>query len=123
MVSTFFETTTSAVSSGAAVTLGSRLVSLTTSNPSSYEEVSGSAAIAAGILKGIKLGILDSSYQVCADRAIAAICDHVAEDGTVLQVSAGTSMGYDAEHYKKIAIMPMAYGQSLVLLALHEALV
>lgn len=92
-------------------------------DPSSYEEVSGSAAIAAGILKGIKLGILDSSYQNCADRAIAAICSNVADDGTVLQVSAGTGMGYDAEHYKKIAIMPMAYGQSLVLLALCEALV
>ena len=32
----------------------------------SYEEVSGSAAIACGILKGIRMGILDDSYLLCA---------------------------------------------------------
>lgn len=88
----------------------------------SYEEVSGSGGIAAGILKGIKLGILDDSYRTAADKAIKAICDNIAGDGTVLNVSAGTGMGYDAQHYKNIAIMPMAYGQSLALLALCEAL-
>ena len=88
----------------------------------SYEEVSGSAAITTGILKGIKLGILNESYQACADKAIAAICNNIAKDGTVMNVSAGTGMGYDADHYKNIAIMPMAYGQSLALVALCEAL-
>lgn len=91
-------------------------------DPNSYEEVSGSAAIAAGILKGIKSGILDSAYQCCADQAIEAVCRNISDDGTVLHVSAGTAMGYDADHYKNIAIMPMAYGQSLTLLALYEAL-
>lgn len=89
---------------------------------SSYEEVSGTGAIAVGILKGIKLGILDESFQECADRAIEGICNNVAEDGTVLNVSAGTAIGYDKEHYRNIAIMPMAYGQSLALVALCEAL-
>ena len=32
------------------------------------------------------------------------------------------NMGYDAEHYKNILIAPMAYGQSLTILALVEAL-
>ncbi|MEG2350753.1 MAG: glycoside hydrolase family 88 protein [Hungatella sp.] len=91
-------------------------------DPSSYEEVSGSAAIATGILKGIKTGVLDSSYQESADRAIAAICANIAPDGTVLNVSAGTGIGKDAQHYKDILIMPMAYGQSLALAALCEAL-
>lgn len=89
---------------------------------SSYEEVSGTGAIAVGLLKGIKLGILDESFRECADLAIEGICNNVAEDGTVLNVSAGTGMGYDKEHYKNIAIMPMAYGQSLALVALCEAL-
>lgn len=88
----------------------------------SYEEVSGSAAIVTGIIKGIKLGILDDSYQACADKAIEAICKNIAEDGTVLNVSAGTGIGKDADHYKNVAIMPMAYGQSLALVALCEAL-
>ena len=31
-------------------------------------------------------------------------------------------MGYDRDHYKNILIAPMAYGQSLTILALVEAL-
>ena len=88
----------------------------------SYEEVSGTAAMAAGLLRGIKLGILSEDYKECADKAIAAICDNVDTDGTVLNVSAGTAMGMDAQHYKNIQIRPMAYGQSLTLVALCEAL-
>lgn len=89
---------------------------------SSYEEVSGSAAITAGILKGIRMGVLDDSYLPCAEKAVRAILNNIASDGTVLKVSGGTGMGYDAEHYKNILIAPMAYGQSLTILALAEAL-
>lgn len=88
----------------------------------SYEEVSGSAAITAGILKGIRYGILDDSYLPCAWKAVKAILDNIDRDGTVLNVSGGTGMGYDADHYKNILIAPMAYGQSLTILALAEAL-
>lgn len=88
----------------------------------SYEEVSGSAAIAAGIFKGIRMGILDDSCVRVAEKAILAIMDNVAEDGTVLNVSGGTGMGMNAEHYKNILIAPMAYGQSLTILAFAEAL-
>ena len=88
----------------------------------SYEEVSGSAAIAAGILKGIRYGILDDSYIPCAKKAIEAILNNIDEDGTVLNVSGGTGMGMNVEHYKNILIAPMAYGQSLTILALVEAL-
>ena len=85
-------------------------------------ETSGTAAITAGILKGIRYGILDDSYLPCAAAAIRGILNQIDEDGTVLQVSGGTGMGYNAEHYKNILIAPMAYGQSLTILALAEAL-
>lgn len=88
----------------------------------SYCEVSGSAAISAGMLKGIHLGILDSSYLSTAERAVCAICNNIKEDGTVRNVSAGTGIGMNSEHYKNIVIKPMAYGQSLAILALSEAL-
>lgn len=88
----------------------------------SYTEVSGSAAMARGILKGVNLGILGEDYRDCAERAIQAVMANVADDGTVLNVSAGTGMGMDAEHYRKILIAPMAYGQSLALASLVEAL-
>ncbi|MGN0297990.1 MAG: glycoside hydrolase family 105 protein [Lachnospiraceae bacterium] len=91
-------------------------------DPTSYLETSGSAAIAAGILKGIKYGILDDAYLPCARKAIQGILSQISEDGTVLNVSGGTGMGYNAEHYKNILIAPMAYGQSLTILALAEAL-
>lgn len=88
----------------------------------SYEEVSGSAAITCGILKGIRMGILDDSYLDCAQRAIQALLRNIDTDGTVLNVSGGTGMGMNADHYKNILIAPMAYGQSLTILALAEAL-
>ena len=63
-------------------------------DPTSYEEVSGTAAITAGILKGIRLGILDDSYLDCAERAIKGILKKLIDkDGTVLNVSGGTGMG------------------------------
>ena len=88
----------------------------------SYEETSGSAAIAAGILHGIRSGVLDESYRETAQKAICGILDNIAEDGTVLSVSSGTPMGMDADFYKNIRIAPMAYGQSLTIFALVEAL-
>lgn len=91
-------------------------------DPTSYKEVSGSAAIVTGILKGIRMGILDDSYKVCAYKAIAAILGNIDKEGNVLNVSGGTGMGYNVEHYKNILIAPMAYGQSLTILALSEAL-
>ena len=91
-------------------------------DPDSYVETSGTAAIAAGILKGIRYGILDDSYLPCAAKAIQGILNNIDEDGTVLQVSGGTGMGANEDHYKNILIAPTAYGQSLTILALAEAL-
>lgn len=88
----------------------------------SYEEVSGSAAITAGLIRGKKLGILGNEYDKMIDLALRGICDNIDTDGTVRNVSAGTAMGMTPEHYKGIQIRPMAYGQSLTLCALCEAM-
>lgn len=88
----------------------------------SYEEVSGTAAFAAGMLKGVRLGLLDESCMPCAVRALHAVLQNVAPDGIVQNVSSGTAMGIDAEHYKNIAIAPISYGQSMTAFALIEAL-
>lgn len=89
---------------------------------SSYMEVSGSAAITAGIIKGIKMGILGDEYLQAAKKGVQGILDNIDKDGVVLNVSGGTGMGYDKEHYKNILIAPMAYGQALTVLALAYAL-
>lgn len=91
-------------------------------DPDSYEETSGSAAITAGLIKGLSMGILGDEYRECALNAVRALLENIADDGTVLNVSGGTGIGYDKDHYKNILIAPMAYGQSLTILALAEAL-
>lgn len=89
-------------------------------NAESYNEISASALIATSFLKGYKLGLLPEKYKdaalVTVNEAISNICD----DGSVEQVSAGTSIGYDAKHYRDIIKKDMPYGKSLVLLLLLE---
>ncbi|MEG0896895.1 MAG: glycoside hydrolase family 88 protein [Ruthenibacterium sp.] len=88
----------------------------------SYEEVSGTAAFAAGILKGIRLGILDDSLLPCAEKALCGVIANIGADGIVAHVSSGTGIGLDADHYKNIVIAPISYGQSMTMFALIEAL-
>lgn len=88
----------------------------------SYLETSGTASIVAGIFKGIQSGILDKKYEEVALKGLNFILENIAEDGTVLNVSGGTGIGMNKEHYKNIIIAPMAYGQSLTIVALAEAL-
>lgn len=89
----------------------------------SYEEVSGSAAITAGILKAIRMGILPKQdYLPACLKAVDAVIANISDDGTVLGVSGGTPIGKTKEDYKNIIIAPMAYGQALTMVLLTEAL-
>ncbi len=90
-------------------------------DPTSYLESSGSAAMCAGILKGIRLGILEEDkYIDSCTRCIETLISYIDEDGTVGHVSGGTGMGMDVDHYKNIIVTPIAYGQSLAVIALNE---
>ncbi len=91
-------------------------------DPDSYEETSAAAGFAYGILKGIHMGIVSEAYRRVADKAVDGVLAQVAEDGTVGQVSYGTGMGRNLDHYREIPICPMAYGQSLTVMMLAEAL-
>lgn len=91
-------------------------------DPSSYEESSASANIAYGILKGIRLGLLDETYAPYAEKAIEALNDCVDENGTVDKCSYGTGMGDTLDFYREIPICPMPYGQTLTILAFIEYL-
>lgn len=86
----------------------------------SYSETSATANIAYGILKGIRLGLLDGGYAAAGQKAARAVIDQISGDGTVQGVSYGTGMGTSADHYRKIPIRPTAYGQGLCLLLLSE---
>lgn len=86
----------------------------------SYEETSATAAIAYGVLKGMRMGILGEGYRQMGESAARAVIGKIAPDGTVTGVSGGTGMGHDLEHYLRIAQYPTAYGQGLTFLMLTE---
>ena len=89
-------------------------------HPDSYLETSASAAIAYGLLKGSRLGLLSCRDQ--AMKAAEGVLAQVGPDGLVGGVSYGTPMGNDLDFYRTIPIQPTAYGQGLTFLMLTELL-
>lgn len=89
---------------------------------SSYLEASASAAFGYGILKGVRLGYLDSSFLPMGVKALEGVISRIGEDGIVKDVSYGTPVGNDVQFYKDIPVCPMTYGQALTILLLTEAL-
>jgi unsaturated rhamnogalacturonyl hydrolase len=85
-----------------------------------YEETSATAAIAFGVLKGVRAGFVCDTYAPMAVKAAEAVLGRIAPDGTVMGVSGGTGMGHDLDHYKRIKQGPTAYGQGLTFLMLTE---
>ncbi len=90
--------------------------------PDSYLETSASAAIAYGLLKGVRLGLLPENCRESAQRALVGVLAQVGEDGTVHGVSYGTPVGDTEDFYRTVPIQPTAYGQGLTFLMLTEAL-
>ena len=86
-----------------------------------YCETSATAAIAYGVMKGIRLGWLPKEpYAEMAKLSADAVLGQIDETGAVQGVSGGTGMGHDLEHYKNIIVTPTAYGQGLTFLMLTE---
>lgn len=91
-------------------------------DPSSYVETSATAGFGFGILKAVRLGYLDGKYKKAGEKALNAVLNQIDQEGTVQQVSYGTGMGSDLNHYRNIEICPMTYGQALTLLILGEGM-
>ncbi len=88
----------------------------------SYEEISATAGIGYGLLKGYRLGLGTPAWQAAGLRALEAVMANIDANGTVLNVSYGTRMGHDLQFYRDIPIQPTCYGQALSILCLSEAL-
>ncbi|MBN1777665.1 MAG: glycoside hydrolase family 88 protein [Clostridiales bacterium] len=90
-------------------------------DPGSYQESSATAGFAYGILKAVRLGLLDESYRETGEKAAAAVAARVLPSGELAEVSAGTCLRMDKDYYRNIPLRPCPYGQSMALLALVEA--
>lgn len=90
--------------------------------PDFYQETSGSAGIAAGILCSVRLGLLDASYADKLSTTCEGILNRIDEDGLVLGVSGGTPIMKTIEAYNRIPVIPTLYGQGLTLFLLSEML-
>jgi unsaturated rhamnogalacturonyl hydrolase len=89
----------------------------------SYEEASATAGFAYGMLKAVRKRYISGEvYQEAAVKAIKAVIERVDKDGELQEVSFGTGMGHDLQHYKDIKITSMPYGQAMAIMALGEYL-
>ncbi|MGC6498966.1 MAG: glycoside hydrolase family 88/105 protein [Henriciella sp.] len=91
-------------------------------DPSSYFEASATAGFAYGILKAVRKGYLDASYEEVGKRALFAVLDNIDETGELGQVSFGTPVFDTLQEYKDIPLTSMPYGQSMAILACVEYL-
>jgi unsaturated rhamnogalacturonyl hydrolase len=88
----------------------------------SYQESSATAGFAYGLLKSIRKRYLSKEYTPVALKAIKAIIGKISKEGELLDVSFGTSMGTDLQHYIDIERTSMPYGQAMAIMALVEFL-
>ena len=89
-------------------------------DPLSPQESSATAAIAYGMLRGVRMGVFDKAVSVHALRAFDAILARIDEEGIVLEASRGTMLGWDIQYYYDIEMAPVPYAQALTMLLLLE---
>lgn len=91
-------------------------------DPTTYVEMSATAALGYAAFKGVRLGLLDRAFADVGVRALDAIRRNIRADGIVDNVSSGTSGFITYNEYNAIPIGPRLYGQGLVLLLMTERL-
>ncbi len=90
--------------------------------PDFYQETSGSAGFAGGIMKAVRLQLLEPGYMASALKALEGVITKIHPDGAVEGVSGGTPIMPTKDAYGKLTCYPTLYGQGLTLLMLSEFL-
>lgn len=85
-----------------------------------YQETSGSAGIAAGILHAVRSELLDPSYSDRVVLTCKSVIAQIQDDGLVGGVSGGTPVMESIDAYNRIPMIPALYGQGLALILLSE---
>ncbi|GCL72487.1 hypothetical protein PN4B1_24140 [Paenibacillus naphthalenovorans] len=86
-----------------------------------YLETSVTAGVAYGVMKGIRLGLIDPKFRGMGERALSAVADNIDQEGYVTGGSTGTPVKANALEYNRIAFGITPFTQGLALLALCEA--
>jgi len=89
-------------------------------DPNSYCEASATAGFAYGILKGVRMGYLDTACEEVGIRAIKAVLGQISPAGELQNVSFGTPVFETLQGYKDVPLTSMPYGQAMAILALAE---
>ncbi|GAB7361355.1 hypothetical protein MBLNU230_g1411t1 [Neophaeotheca triangularis] len=88
----------------------------------SYIESSATAGFAYGILKAERKRYIGKEYKDVAMKALNAVVTRIDDKGELQDVSFGTGMGSDLQHYYNISRTAMPYGQAMGMLLLAEFL-
>jgi unsaturated rhamnogalacturonyl hydrolase len=88
--------------------------------PDFYQETSGSAGTAGGIMKAVRLRLLESGTMAKAVKAMDGVISKINPEGAVDGVSGGTPIMASIDAYGKLTRYPTLYGQGLTLLMLSE---
>jgi unsaturated rhamnogalacturonyl hydrolase len=90
--------------------------------PDFYQETSGSAGVAGGLMKAVRLQLLEPGFLTPALKALEGVSTMIRPDGAVEGVSGGTPIMPSIDAYGKLTRYPTLYGQGLTLLLLSEFL-
>jgi unsaturated rhamnogalacturonyl hydrolase len=86
-----------------------------------YPETSVTAGVAAGALKGIRLGLIEDGYEEMAQKAIQALVAKIDDEGNVLGGSSGTAIKKSVAEYNNVPLAVTPFTQGLALMALCAA--
>ena len=67
--------------------------------PGAYREETATAMLLSAMARGVRLGWLDASFRPMLQRAWRALAAHIASDGTLIDVCAGTGAGPTKRYY------------------------
>jgi len=90
--------------------------------PDFYQETSGSAGVAGGILKAVRIRLLEEDKRRYALKAMEGVIGQINAEGAVEGVSGGTPIMPSIDAYGQLTRYPTLYGQGLTLLMLSEYL-
>ena len=67
--------------------------------PGSYREETATAMLLSSMMRGVRLGWIDTTYAPSAERAWRALAAHIGDDGTLVDVCTGTGAGPTTRYY------------------------